>query len=34
MFYHQETTWEYLSTRIQALKLKKIDKYKNLRNST
>ena len=27
MFYHQETTWEYLSTRVQALKLKKIDKY-------
>ena len=27
MFNHQETTWEYLSTRIQALKLKKIDKY-------
>ena len=27
MFYHQETTWEYLSTRIQDLKLKKIDKY-------
>ena len=24
MFYHQETTWEYLSTRIQALKLKKL----------
>lgn len=27
MFNHQETTWEYLSTRIQDLKLKKIDKY-------
>ena len=27
MFNHQETTWEYLSTRIHDLKLKKIDKY-------
>ena len=27
MFNHQETTWEYLSTPIQDLKLKKIDKY-------
>ena len=27
MFNHQETTWEYLPTRIQDLKLKKIDKY-------
>jgi len=24
MFHHQEATWEYLSTRIQALKLKKL----------
>lgn len=28
MFHHQEATWEYLSTRIQALKLK------NLKNIT
>ena len=27
MFHHQEATWEYLSTRIQASKLKNFEKY-------